>query len=87
MRSRILLKLMRRPLNESLRGGMWVTWAAVIKDNLHLIYVRAVRERILEPAWEGRSAKNSQKDSIVATRSDEPQPAHVVPARMPVLLR
>ncbi len=61
--------------------------AAVIKDNLHLIYVRAVRERILEPAWEGRSAKNSQKDSIVATRSDEPQPAHVVPARMPVLLR
>ena len=26
--------------------------AAVIKDNAHLIYVRAVHERNLEPAWE-----------------------------------
>ena len=26
--------------------------AAVIKDNAHLIYVRAVHERIFEPAWE-----------------------------------
>ena len=26
--------------------------AAVIKDNAHLIYVRAVRERNVEPAWE-----------------------------------
>jgi hypothetical protein len=41
--------------------------AAVIKDNLHLIYVRAVHERNFEPAWDGPSAKNSQKDSIVAT--------------------
>jgi hypothetical protein len=40
--------------------------AAVIKDNLHLIYVRAVHERNFEPTWEGPSAKNSQKDSIVA---------------------
>jgi hypothetical protein len=36
--------------------------AAAIKDNLHLIYVRAVRERNFEPAWEGPSAKNSQKN-------------------------
>ena len=27
--------------------------AAVIKDNAHLIYVRAVHERNVEPAWEG----------------------------------
>jgi hypothetical protein len=40
--------------------------AAVIKDNLHLIYVRAVHERIFEPVGEGSGAKNSQKDSIVA---------------------
>ena len=26
--------------------------AAVIKDNAHLIYVRAVHERNVEPAWE-----------------------------------
>jgi hypothetical protein len=26
--------------------------AAVIKDNAHLIYVRAVHERNLEPVWE-----------------------------------
>ncbi len=26
--------------------------AAVIKDNAHLIYVRAVHERNFEPAWE-----------------------------------
>jgi hypothetical protein len=61
--------------------------AAVIKDNLHLIHVRAVHERNFEPAWEVPSAKNSQKDSIVATRNDAPQPVHVVPARMPVLSR
>jgi len=41
--------------------------AALIKDNLHLIYVRAVHERNFEPAWEGPNAKNSRKDSIVAT--------------------
>ena len=41
--------------------------AAVIKDNPHLIYVRAVHERNFEPAWEDPSAKNSQKDSMVAT--------------------
>jgi hypothetical protein len=37
--------------------------AALIKDNLHLIYVRAVHERNFEPAWEDPSARNSQKDS------------------------
>ena len=41
--------------------------AAVIKDSPHLIYVRAVHERNVEPAWEDPSPKNSQKDSIVAT--------------------
>jgi hypothetical protein len=61
--------------------------AAVIKDNPHLIYVRAVHERNFEPAWEVPNAKNSQKDFIVATRNDAPQPVHVVPARMPVLGR
>jgi hypothetical protein len=29
--------------------------AAVIKDNAHLIYVRAVHERNVEPAWEDPS--------------------------------
>jgi hypothetical protein len=43
--------------------------AAVIKDNPHLIYVRAVHERNFEPAWEDPSPTNSQKDSIVATLS------------------
>jgi hypothetical protein len=43
--------------------------AAAIKDNPHLIYVRAVHERNFEPAWEDPSAKNSQKDSIFATLS------------------
>jgi hypothetical protein len=61
--------------------------AAVIKDNPHLIYVRAVHERNFEPAWEVPNAKNSQKDFIVTTRNDAPQPVHVVPARMPVLGR
>jgi hypothetical protein len=41
--------------------------AAVIKDSPHLIYVRAVHERNVEPAWEDPGPKNSQKDSIVAT--------------------
>jgi hypothetical protein len=41
--------------------------AAVIKDNPHLIYVRAVHERNFGPAWENPSPKNSQNDSIVAT--------------------
>ena len=41
--------------------------AAVIKDNAHLIYVRAVHERNFGPAGENPSPKNSQKDSIVAT--------------------
>jgi hypothetical protein len=41
--------------------------AAVIKDSPHLIYVRAVHERNVEPAWEDPSPQNSQKDSIVAT--------------------
>jgi hypothetical protein len=41
--------------------------ASAIKDNPHLIYVRAVHERNFEPAWEDPSAKNSQKDSIFET--------------------
>ncbi len=41
--------------------------ASAIKDNSHLIYVRAVHERNFEPAWEDPSAKNSQKDSIFET--------------------
>jgi hypothetical protein len=73
--------LMRRPLNESLRRGISGSnhtaaqdmqkaashGAAVIKDSPHLIYVRAVHERNVEPAWEDPGPKNSQKDSIVAT--------------------
>jgi hypothetical protein len=34
--------------------------AAVIKDNPHLIYVRAVHERNLEPAWEDSGANSSR---------------------------
>ena len=41
--------------------------ASAIKDNPHLIYVRAVHERNFGPAWENPSPKNSQNDSIVAT--------------------
>jgi hypothetical protein len=41
--------------------------ASAIKDNPHLIYVRAVHERNFEPAWEDPGAKNSQKDSIFET--------------------
>jgi hypothetical protein len=39
--------------------------AALIKDNPHLIYVRAVHQMNLEPAWEDPSPKNSQKDSML----------------------
>lgn len=72
-RSRILLKLTRRPLNENLRGGMLgsnytcrtgyeraaLRGAALIKDNPHLIFVRAVHERDFEAAREeeGRSLR------------------------------
>jgi hypothetical protein len=41
--------------------------AAAIKDNPHLIYVRAIRERNFEPAREDPGTKNSQEDSIFAT--------------------
>jgi hypothetical protein len=41
--------------------------AAVIKDNPHLIYVRAIHERNFEPAWEDPSSNNSHEDSIAAT--------------------
>jgi hypothetical protein len=34
--------------------------AAVIKENPHLIFVRAVRERNSEPAWADRSSTISQ---------------------------
>jgi hypothetical protein len=37
--------------------------AALIKDNPHLIYVRAVHQRDFEPARENRSSENSQQDS------------------------
>ena len=40
---------------------------AVIKDNLHLIYVTAVHERNFEPAWEDPSPKNSQCDATGVT--------------------
>jgi hypothetical protein len=39
--------------------------AALIKDNPHLIYVRAVHQRNLESAREDPSPKNSQKDSML----------------------
>jgi hypothetical protein len=47
--------------------------AAVFKDNPHLIYVRAVHERNLEPAWEDPSPKNSQKKEsmLQSVRSSE----------------
>lgn len=38
--------------------------AALIKDNPHLIYVRAVHEKGFEASREDRSSKNSQRDSI-----------------------
>ena len=41
--------------------------AAVIKDNLHLIYVTAVQERNLKPARKVPDLKLSRTDSIVAT--------------------
>jgi hypothetical protein len=34
--------------------------AAVIKDNAHLIYVRSVHERNVEPAWEDPSITREQ---------------------------
>jgi hypothetical protein len=34
--------------------------AAVIKDNAHLIYVRAVHERNFEPAWEDLDLESSK---------------------------
>jgi hypothetical protein len=43
--------------------------AAVIKDNLHLVYVTAVQERNFEPAREDPEPKNSQKDSPATTLS------------------
>jgi hypothetical protein len=47
--------------------------AAVIKDNLHLIYVTAVQERNLKPAPDVPDPQNSQNDSIVATLPACPQ--------------
>jgi hypothetical protein len=41
--------------------------AAVIKDNLHLIYVTAVQERNFKPARKVPDLKVSRNDSIVAT--------------------
>jgi hypothetical protein len=37
--------------------------AAVIKDNAHLIYVRAVHERNVPGAWEDPSATREQRTS------------------------
>jgi len=42
--------------------------AAVIKDNPHLIFVRAVHERNFEPTWKDPSPKSSQKDLIGTTQ-------------------
>ncbi len=50
--------------------------AAAIKDNPHLIYVRAVHKRNFEPAREAAGAKNSQKDSIFATLRPVPLSNH-----------
>jgi len=41
--------------------------AALIKDNPHLISVRAVHERDFEAVREDRGPKNWQQDSMVAT--------------------
>ncbi len=38
--------------------------AALIKDNPHLIYVRAVHERGFEPAKEDNRSKNSQHSMV-----------------------
>jgi hypothetical protein len=43
--------------------------AALIKDNPHLISVRAVHERNVEPAWEDPTLRNSQQDSMAAAVS------------------
>jgi hypothetical protein len=42
--------------------------AAVIKDNLHLIHVKAVQERNFEATWKDRTP-NPQKDFMVAMQS------------------
>jgi hypothetical protein len=44
--------------------------AALIKDNPHLIYVRAVHERDFEAVRADRSSKNSQQDSIGCNVTD-----------------
>ena len=38
--------------------------AALIKDNPHLLYVRAVHERNVDAAGENPSLKNSPEDSL-----------------------
>ena len=50
--------------------------AAAIKDNPHLIYVRAVHERNFEPAREATGAKNPEKDLIFATLRPVPLSNH-----------
>jgi hypothetical protein len=53
--------------------------AAVIKNNPHLIYVRAIHER--EPASEDPSPRNSEKGPIAATLSfPRPGPAEAAEA-------
>jgi hypothetical protein len=47
--------------------------AALVMDNPHLIYVRAVHERNFEALREDRSPKNSQQDSMVATLPTRPR--------------
>jgi hypothetical protein len=52
--------------------------AAVIKDNLHLIYVTAVQERNFKPAREVPDPKNLQNASIVATLPPVPLSNHLL---------
>jgi hypothetical protein len=42
--------------------------AAIIRDNLHLIHVKAVHERNFEATWKDRTP-NSQEDLLVAMQS------------------
>ena len=45
---------------------------AVIKDNPHLISVRAVQERNFETAWEDFSPKNARRSRLEKTANRSP---------------
>ena len=46
--------------------------AALFKDNPHLIHVRAVHEKNLEPAGEDPGSEKLQQDSMVVTLPTTP---------------